>query len=149
MSALTDLFTDIANAIRGKTGNSEQIAAANFAAAIGGLPIPSYVTQTITPGGDATFANELPFTNLAGKKNFVLIYGGSFDETFNPLANDQNGSASVCVLINGVCNFAIIKGNGGIQTDNTWQQNSLAISSDGTISGSMWYSRYQYTAVGW
>lgn len=38
MSQLTDLFTNIANAIRDKTGNSETISAANFPTAITNLP---------------------------------------------------------------------------------------------------------------
>ena len=38
MSQLTDLFTNIANAIRDKTGNSETISAANFPTAISNLP---------------------------------------------------------------------------------------------------------------
>lgn len=38
MSQLTDLFTNIANAIRDKTGQSETISATNFPTAIANLP---------------------------------------------------------------------------------------------------------------
>lgn len=38
MSALTDLFTAIANAIRTKTGSSAQIVASNFPTEIANIP---------------------------------------------------------------------------------------------------------------
>lgn len=46
MSSLTDLFSNIANAIREKTGSSETIQASGFPAAIATIPTGSTVTIT-------------------------------------------------------------------------------------------------------
>lgn len=149
MSQLTDLFSNIATAIRSKSGDSAQIPAANFASAIAQLPTASYVTQTITAtSSTSAFVTALNFPNLAGKKNFVLICGTGFDTSYNPLASGANGSANVCVLIDGICNFAI-KYNSDPQESSDWELNKLAISNSGAISGMAWRITYSYTAVGW
>lgn len=148
MSQLTDLFSNIATAIRSKSGDSAQIPATNFASAIAQLPTVSYVTQTAKAVGSTALVSTIQFPNLAGKKNFVLILGNSFDTTYNPLSSDYTGSASVCVLIDGVCNFAITKASSA-QENSNWLLNKLAISDDGTISGAYWRFNSLYTAVGW
>lgn len=148
MSQLTDLFSNIATAIRSKSGDSAQIPAANFASAIAQLPTASYVTQTIKASGTQAYVTTLDFTNLAGKKNFVLICGQGFNTTNNPLVSDGSGSASVCVLIDGVCNFAITR-NSSTQENSNWNLNKLAISESGVISGLKWRLNNLYTAVGW
>ena len=61
MSTLTQLFTNIANAIRSKTGKTDQIAAENFASEIAGIS-----TGTDTSDGTAT-ANNIE----AGKTAYV------------------------------------------------------------------------------
>ena len=149
MSQLTDLFSNIANAIRSKSGDTAQIPAANFASAIAELPTASYVTQTITAtSSTSAFVAALNFPNLAGKKNFVLICGNGFNTTTNPLASGVSGSANVCVLIDGICNFAITY-NSDVQENSNWNLNKLAISESGVISGMSWRITYSYTAVGW
>lgn len=148
MSQLTDLFSNIAAAIRSKSGDSAQIPATNFASAIAGLPTASYVTQTINATGSTAYVKTLSFPNLAGKKNFVLICGQGFNTTSNPLVSDGSGAASVCVLIDGVCNFAITR-NSDTQEDSNWNINKLAISDSGVVSGLTWRLGNSYTAVGW
>ena len=148
MSQLTDLFSNIATAIRSKSGDSAQIPAANFASAIAQLPTASYVTQTINATGSNAYVTTLDFPNLAGKKNFVLICGEGFNTTSNPLVSDGSGAASVCVLIDGVCNFAITR-NSNVQEHYNWNLNKLAISDSGVISGLSWRFGNWYTAVGW
>ena len=148
MSQLTDLFSNIATAIRSKSGDSAQIPAANFASAIAQLPTASYVTQTIKAAGSKAYVTTLDFPNLAGKKNFVLICGQGFNTTSNPLVSDGTGAASVCVLIDGICNFAI-KRNSSTQENSDWNINKLTISESGVISGMSWRLGNWYTAVGW
>lgn len=50
MSALTDLFSSIAESIRGKSGSSAQIAAANFPSAINNLAVAKVIS---IPGNDS------------------------------------------------------------------------------------------------
>lgn len=72
MSALTDLFTDIANAIRGKTGGSAAIAATNFASEIAALPSGA-VSGTKSGIGQSTY-----FADCVGKDNIMvcIAYAG-------------------------------------------------------------------------
>lgn len=53
MSQLTDLFTNIANAIRDKTGKSETISATNFPTAIANLPAGTEFHSGIPNNGSA------------------------------------------------------------------------------------------------
>ena len=59
---LTTLFTNIANAIRAKTGSSEQIVAENFPTAIAGittgLKLTNTTTLTSTADGKITFPSD-------------------------------------------------------------------------------------------
>lgn len=68
MSALTDLFTQIATAIRGKSGESGAIAATDFPAkitALGGAPVVVYRQNTSHP-------NDYTFSELVGKNNVLI-----------------------------------------------------------------------------
>lgn len=62
MSQLTELFTNIANAIRSKTGESEQMQASNFPTSISNIPVgPSYIGQsTVTADSTQTALSALP-----------------------------------------------------------------------------------------
>ena len=71
MSALTDLFANIANAIRAKTGDTATISAANFPTAIANIQTgASVVTGTVR--GDTT----LSIPNAIGKANCVILNQG-------------------------------------------------------------------------
>lgn len=78
MSQLTDLFNNIANAIRAKTGNSAAIAAAEFPQAIASIeaPAPVYVFGYIMSPASYTVSHEVTIPALIGKKN-VIIQGYS------------------------------------------------------------------------
>lgn len=62
MSQLTELFTNIANAIRSKTGESEQIQASNFPTSISNIPVGStYIGRSaVTAGSTQTALAALP-----------------------------------------------------------------------------------------
>lgn len=72
MSALTDLFTGIANAIRGKTGETGVIAASEFATAIAGLPAGA------VSGEKKGLGNSTYFADCVGKENIMvtIAYAG-------------------------------------------------------------------------
>ena len=72
MSALTDLFTGIANAIRGKTGGTDAIAASEFASAIAGLPAGA------VSGEKDGLGNSTYFADCVGKENIMvaIAYAG-------------------------------------------------------------------------
>lgn len=83
MSALTELFTDIANAIRNKTGSAEQIEAANFANEIANISGGFANSKTIyarSVGGLAP--SSLTDDVFKGGKDFLLvgknIYAGNY-----------------------------------------------------------------------
>lgn len=88
MSALTDLFSSIAESIRGKSGSSAQIAAANFPSAINNLAVAKVIS--IPGSGQQTIQNaaligatqfSLTITvpsNYAGKKVVAgIVYDGN------------------------------------------------------------------------
>lgn len=74
MGQLTDLFTNIANAIRAKTGNSAAIAAAEFPQAIANIeaPAPVYVQGYIRSPDNYTLQSEITIPALIGKKNAII-----------------------------------------------------------------------------
>lgn len=81
MSQLTDLFNNIANAIRAKTGNSAAIAAAEFPQAIAGIeaPAPVYVQGYISSPKNYTLQREITIPALIGKKNAIIQgYSGGY-----------------------------------------------------------------------
>lgn len=73
MSALTDLFTDIANAIRGKTGGTGAIAANDFASAIAGMPGEPLFKHVETSGGYPS----VTIPEFIGKESIVFIGDGT------------------------------------------------------------------------
>ena len=83
---LTELFTNIANAIRAKTGSTEPIIAEDFPSAIEAIPTGgsggvSLITTTITDEQLEEWPNELTIPELIGAKYFI-IQG-------NPLTSSQ------------------------------------------------------------
>ena len=66
MSALTDLFSSIAESIRGKSGSSAQIAAVNFPSAINNLAVAKVIS---IPGNDS---NTVQSNSLIGATQFSL-----------------------------------------------------------------------------
>lgn len=90
MSALTDLFSNIATAIREKTGSSETIQASGFPAAIATIPTGSTVTvtlYTVANDGDNFVVPE----ELRGYENILAVRmsgsasraaGGTLNATF-------------------------------------------------------------------
>lgn len=79
MSSLTDLFSNIANAIREKTGSSETIQASGFPAAIATIPTGSTVTIT-------------QYTVAKDDDNFVVPV--ELRDSANILAVRRSGSAA-------------------------------------------------------
>ena len=68
MSALTDLFTNIANAIRDKSGEAVEIPAAQFPTKISGLPAGA-VTGTVT----ASTTKSIVIPEAKGKKHICVV----------------------------------------------------------------------------
>lgn len=88
MSELTTLFTNIANAIRSKTGDTSAIPATNFSSAINS--IPSAQIKEITTSGSSTSitvpgisGKSFVFTSTMQKEgNGMLLYGYSSGDGF-------------------------------------------------------------------
>ena len=77
MSELTDLFTNIANAIRAKSGATGQIAATSFAESISNLPAgPSYVVTTEYTTHLSSSTIKCPA--IIGKENVVVYANANF-----------------------------------------------------------------------
>lgn len=72
MSQLTDLFSNIANAIRGKTGNADTISAADFPTAISNIPATNMISGTIA----AKQTNVLVIPDAIGKENCIAVLMG-------------------------------------------------------------------------
>lgn len=75
MPTLSELFSDIANAIRDKSGSSATIVAANFPTAISNMPAVTVGTSNGVAGQTAGSStnNSLTITELIGKQNVVII----------------------------------------------------------------------------
>lgn len=88
MSALTDLFSSIAESIRGKSGSSAQIAAANFPSAINNLAVAKVIS--ITGNGQQSIQNDaligatrfsVTITTSSGAGPRNIVAGISYDGT--------------------------------------------------------------------
>lgn len=77
MSELTSLFSNIASAIRAKTGNTAQISAANFPSAIANIPEGT----TVATGSIAATAKSVTIPQAVGKENIALIQVGNTTQT--------------------------------------------------------------------
>lgn len=89
MSQLTDLFSNIANAIRGKTGNADTISAADFPTAISNIPATNMISGTIT----AKQTNNLVIPDAIGKENCIAVLMGPVEvvDFMCTWANSVNG----------------------------------------------------------
>ena len=76
MSQLTTLFSNIATAIRSKTGETGQIPAANFPAAISNISGATFGHTSITGGGQT-----LRIPALVGKNNVCVAFMGASGAT--------------------------------------------------------------------
>ena len=83
MSELTTLFTNIANAIRSKTGDTSAIPATNFSSAINDIAV-AQIKEVTTSGGSTSITvpgingKSFMFTATAQKEgNGMLLYGYS------------------------------------------------------------------------
>jgi hypothetical protein len=119
MSALTDLFAQIADAIRTKGGTSEQITASNFPTAISNISGAIHGTQNFT-GNPAT----ITIPEAAGKENLLMV--------LSPIADagqPSNYHTYGIIVLNGVASSAMeiktVAQNGG---PTTWD------SATGTIA---------------
>lgn len=106
MSALTDLLTGIAEAIRSKTGGTELIRALDFPAVIRGISGggASMVTTTIPDEAVAEWGiTSLTIPELIGAKYFI-IQGNAFDEMQLNSATDpfwEAGKIIQAIYLNG------------------------------------------------
>jgi hypothetical protein len=98
---LTELFTNIANAIRAKTGSTEPIIAEDFPSAIeaisGGSSEISMITTTISEE-DAQWASELIIPELIGAKYFI-IQGNPLTAQREAQTNYTDDAATIRQLI--------------------------------------------------
>lgn len=71
------MFSNIASAIRAKTGNTAQISAANFPSAIANIPEGA----TVATGSIAATNKSVTIPQAVGKENIALIQYGSSTQT--------------------------------------------------------------------
>lgn len=84
MAVLTDLFTQIANAIREKTGDTATIQASQFATAIANIPSGSEVV-VIKNAQMNSATRSITNSQLVGKNNFVIMPNVLADNLTSPL----------------------------------------------------------------
>ena len=81
MAVLTDLFTQIANAIREKTGDTANIQASQFATAIANIPSGSTMVHKTLSRSNNTISDS----DLIGKTNFLVIAAVQSDSQDLPM----------------------------------------------------------------
>lgn len=84
MAVLTDLFTQIANAIRGKTGDTATIQASQFATAIANIPSGSEIVVIKRIAIDSA-TRTITDPQLVGKNNFVIMPNVRADNVTSPM----------------------------------------------------------------
>lgn len=105
---LTELFTNIANAIRAKTGSTEPIIAEDFPSAIEAISTSSsggvsLITTTITDEQLEEWPSELTIPELIGAKYFI-IQGNPLTDTQISKTNytDDAGLISQLIYLDGI-----------------------------------------------
>lgn len=105
MSALTDLFTSIANAIRDKSGETAEIPAAQFPTKISGLPAGA-VTGTIT----ASNAKSMVISGAIGKRHICVVSSSAQNAvTFRILAQIAEDGSTNGVYVYNASSKPIVK----------------------------------------
>lgn len=93
-TSIASLFSDIANAIRAKTGGSSQIVADNFPAAIATIP----AIRAASVKARASSATSITFTGLQGQpKSFSMFYQGSV----GPIPTSSSNRMTFYVIFDG------------------------------------------------
>ena len=84
-TSLASLFTDIADAIRGKTGGTAALVADDFPTAIAGIPAGLTLASPLTARRSS--ATAIAFSSLQGKPEFfaVVVAGGAIQLTSSAL----------------------------------------------------------------
>ena len=104
MSALTDLFTSIANAIRTKTGSTASITASNFPTEIGNIEKASdYISDTISYNGSTaglSLIKKLP--QLASLPSAQTTLASCFTRTKITTIDLSNWNTSNVTAMNGM-----------------------------------------------
>ena len=121
MSQLTDLFSSIANAIRGKTGGSAAIPANGFAAAIAAIPAGSEVVFTQVTLNPADYAStgriifSITFPEAVGKDNIVAFIAQT--DGYQPLGGTSRSNIPILAVVNGEkkCAYASHSSSNGTQ----------------------------------
>lgn len=124
MSELTTLFTNVANAIRAKTGDTSAIPATNFSSAINS--IPSAQIKEITSGGSRSITvpgisgKSFMFTATAQKEgNGMLLYGYSSGNGFTYFLIGVVSSYCQAQLKTGTIAGDTLTCNGGVFLNNS------------------------------
>lgn len=113
MSVLTNLFSEIAEAIRAKTGNTEQVQASNFPSAIGAIPSGAVYVEFSITGDKHTFTIDA----AKGKDNIIIVNGTNNGNiaTYATAAKSVNGWSYV-MYYNGA---SLIAQDTGVSWDKT------------------------------
>lgn len=125
MSELTTLFTNIANAIRSKTGDTSAIPATNFSSAINDIAVAQI--KEITTSGTAKSitvpgisGKSFMFTATAQKEgNGMLLYGYSSGNGFTYFLISEVSSYCRAQLMTGTIAGDTLTCSGGLFTNNT------------------------------
>ena len=121
MSQLTDLFSSIANAIRGKTGSVDAIPASGFATAIAAIPAGSEVVFTQVTLNPADYAStgkvvfSIAFPDAVGKDNIVAFIVQT--DNYQSLGGISHSNVPILAVVNNEkkCAYADQSSSNGTQ----------------------------------
>lgn len=141
MSALTDLFSNIADAIRAKNGSTEQIQASQFPTAIAGLSgAPVYVD--IRGTGDATLT--LPEN---ARKNNIVFYSYTSAISFT---SDEASVALCGAYTTGDQNYGWMRATSGGEARYTGNTSLTYDKTTGIVTvNERWYPTFHYRFYAW
>ena len=142
MSALTDLFSNIADALRTK-GVSGQIKASDFPTKIAGISAAPK-SQTITTSGTAP--SRLTFSGLKGCNNVIITALGSTSGSSIPGSDDGYGCVSFYTPNN--AGYFVSRD----LTKSTPSVNFKWLADSGVCvagTGCCFFANCEYHAVGW
>lgn len=99
MSELTTLFTNVANAIRAKTGDTSAIPATNFSSAINSIP-SAQIKEITTSGG----SRSITVPGISGK-SFMFIAEGQKEGDGMLLYGYSSGTGFTYFLVNWLSSY--------------------------------------------